>query len=128
MPKGKSRIYIGRGLQFKVGDMIREHCHIKDGFANYDPSWSDARVLAEFPGAAMTIHHVKSIRLDLVGALAPVRGGTFSRNAVRMDQLESEIAELKTAVAALEKWAKVAHQHDAPFLPRLFIEKVETPQ
>jgi hypothetical protein len=113
MAKRKSaRTYIERKLSFEVGDLIRQHCHLKDGFADYDPDWSDGRIVAEFP-TGVTIHHVKAIRLALVGSLAPARAAAHS---IQVDQLQKRISELEAAVRALEKWTQFDRGHAAPSL------------
>lgn len=91
------RSVLDRKLEFELGDFIRKVCHKgENGFAYYEKPWSDEAVLAQFAGTKVTIFHVKSIRIALVGGLAP-----SNRYVKRDGKLEDALSRLK----ALEEWA-----------------------
>ena len=103
-----ARVALPYKIKHPLGDFIKGICHVnkETEFAEYDHPWSDELVVKEFSrlpiaqGFVITIHHVTHIRRDLVGNLAPSRGGTASAK-----NNSDEIVDLKERLSQLEAWA-----------------------
>lgn len=85
---------------FRLGDFLRQHCKIiGDGAAQYEPGWSDQRVVDESPVKA-TIYNVTGLRRALLGELKVVKPVT----------LEEHVAKLEERVMTLMEMDELIHQ------------------
>jgi hypothetical protein len=103
-PRPPQKRHLDTPTKAAMWDLIRLHCKkTEDGFAVYDPGWSDERIAAAIPGS--TIHMVRDARQKLVGLLRP-RGEPFGERVI----------QLEARLYALEQWARQGAI--APFTPR----------
>lgn len=82
---------------FKLGDLLRQHCETKDGFAVYSNGWDDTLMLElvkeKHPDMKVNVNNVAGLRKALMGNVRAPRG-----NKVTVETLLARIE-------ALEVWA-----------------------
>lgn len=91
--------------KLKIGNLVDQHCRKNNlGYAEYDKGMSDraiAEMVSDALGEEVTKNNVASIRMELVGGLAP--GRNSGERTERLAALEAENADLRARLDHLEE-------------------------